>query len=160
MELFFEQIEEAKKALKIADHLTYVTFPLIGDEKIMIMIADNLNISLNKALEAILNYDKCYKRISNVPEDFENRLDIFKSEVSKRYNISNETTFMIKELKEIIDAKKKQSSGLLKKDNLFLFSNDYKFKTLNLKKIKEYINMAKLFINKVNTIIGNNARRF
>ena len=35
MEIFFEQIEEAKKAVKLADHLTYVTFPLIGDDKIM-----------------------------------------------------------------------------------------------------------------------------
>ena len=159
MEIFVEQIEEAQKALKIADHLTYVTFPLIGDEKIMTMITDNLNLSLMKALESVLNYDRYYKRISSVPESFENKFDIFKNDVAKRYNINHEVVFMIKELKDLDDARKKQGNSLLKKENYIFFTEQYKMRTLNLKKIKEYINITKVFINKVNIIVGKNARR-
>lgn len=158
MENFTEQIEEAQKALKVADHLTYVTFPLIGDDKIMTMITDNLHLSLMKAIEAILNYDKYYKRISNIPEDFENKFDIFKNDIAKRYNINQETIFMIKEIKEITDSRKKPNT-LLKKENYVFFTEQHKMRTVNIKKMKEYINTTKLFISKVNTIVGKNARR-
>ena len=160
MDIFLEQIEEAKKALKIADHLTYITFPLIGDEKIINMITDNLQISLIKAIEALLNYEKYYKRIVSVPENFEDKFYIFKDEVSKRYNINNETILSVKDINEIANNRKKSHTNFLKKDNFVLFTNEYKVKTLNLKKIKDYINIAKVLINKVDMVIGKNARRF
>ena len=160
MEIFFEQIEEAKKAVKLADHLTYVTFPLIGDDKIMNMITDNLQISLLKALDALLNYEKYYKRVVSVPESFEDKLSVFKNEVSKRYDISSESLLAIREINEVVNNRKKSiNAEFLKKDNVLLF-NEYKLKTLNIKKIKEYINLAKLLINKINTIVGKNARGF
>ena len=158
MEIFLEQIAEAKKALKVADHLTYVTFPLIGDDKIMNMILDNLQISLLKSVDALLNYEKYYKRIVTVPENFEDKFGVLKTEVSKRYNINNETILTIKKLNDVVNNRKKSGSEFLKKDNILLF-NEYKTNTLNLKKIKDYINIAKLLINKINTIVGQNARR-
>ena len=158
MEIFSEQIEEAKKALKVADHLTYVTFPLIGDDKIMNMITDNLQISLLKSVDALLNYEKYYKRILTVPENFEDKFGILKTEVSKRYNLTNETLLVIRDINEVVNNRKKTSGEFLKKDNVLMF-NEYKTKALNLKKIKDYINIAKLLINKINTIVGQNARR-
>ena len=157
MEIFSEQIEEAKKALKVADHLTYVTFPLIGDEKIMNMITDNLQISLIKSVDALLNYEKYYKRIIAVPENFEDKFGVLKTEVSKRYNITNETLLVIRDINEVVNNRKKTGAEFLKKDNVLMF-NEYKTKTLNLKKIKDYINITKLLINKINTIVGQNAR--
>lgn len=155
-ELFLEQIEEAKKALEVADHLTYVTFPLMGDNKILNMITDNLNIALIKTMDSLLNYDKYYKRIYIIPEDFENKFDVLKNEVAKRYNISNETLLMIKEIKDIHGSKKKTNSLDIKRD--FSFIHVFKSKTPDLKKIKDYINDSKLLIEKVNTIIGKNVR--
>ncbi len=152
MDLFLEQIEEAKKALRIADHLAYVTFPLIGDEKITNMITNNLQISAIKSLEALLNYEKYYKRISNIPETFDDKFDIFKMEVSKRYNIGSEIIFTIKEINDISS---KKDLNL----NFDFFQDNYKFKKLGLKKIKEYINIVKLLVNKIDFIIGKNARR-
>ena len=68
MEPFELQLEEAKKALKTADHLAYITYPLVTDNKIMLLIAENLYTSVIKAIDAFLNYDRYYKRIPIVPE--------------------------------------------------------------------------------------------
>ncbi len=157
MEIFLEQLQEAKRTLKIADHLTYVTFPLMNDDKIITMIIDNLYISLNNSINALLNYEKYYKRVVNIPDTFENRYYIFKSELSKRYNINNDTVLIIKEIFDIFDKKKKSKSQIIEKDVFVSFTDQHKFRTLNLKRIKEYINVTKLFISKLNSIIEKNA---
>ena len=160
MEIFLEQIGESKKFLKTADHLAYVTYPLLNDEKILLIVADNLYNSLLKAMDSLLTYERYYKRISNIPENFENKFDIFRSEILKRYGFNPELILIIRDMKEIIDSRKKSSFEFIKRNNLVVLSNEFRVKTLNLKKVKDYITITKVFIDKINKVMGQNARRF
>jgi len=160
MEIFLEQIEEAKKCIKIADHLAYVTYPLVNDIKIINLITDHIFNSLTNSIDSLLNYERYYKRISNIPSSFENKFIIFKLEVSKRYNIPGDIILLIKDIKDIIETRKKNNYQFLRGNNIILCTDEFRTKTLNLKKVKDYINSTKFLVNKVNTIIGKNARRF
>ena len=81
MEDFLELLSEANRAFKTADHLTYVTYPLVQETKLLIAIVENLYSALIKSIEAILEYDQLYKRISLLPQDPQSRLEIFKTKL-------------------------------------------------------------------------------
>ena len=160
MENFEQQLEEAKKAIRTADHLAYITYPLIMDNKLMLLIAENLYTAIIKTIDSFLNYDKYYKRIPVAPENPDEKIMIFKTEICKRYNISPEVMLMIKDIKTISDTRKDSDMEFFRKKELVIITEEFsRVKTLNLKKVKDYINTTKLLVNKADAIIKN-ARRF
>ena len=70
MQNIAKTIEDANKLFKTADHLTYVTYPLLKDNKLIITIIENLSEATTKAMDAVLYYEKYYKRIMHFPSDF------------------------------------------------------------------------------------------
>ena len=160
MEPFELQLEEAKKALKTADHLAYITYPLVLDNKLMLLIAENIYRSIIKTIDSLLNYDKYYKRIPVVPENQEEKIMMFRTEICRRYNISPEIILMIKDIKAIAESRKNSDLELFRKKELIIITEDFsRAKTLSLKKVKDYINTTKLLVNKADLILKN-ARRF
>jgi hypothetical protein len=160
MEIFEQQLEEAKKALKTADHLAYITYPLVLDNKLMLLIIENIYNSLLKTMDAFLNYDKYYKRIPVVPANTEEKISAFRSEICKRYNIDLDIVFMIKDLKAIAETRKNSNMEFFRKNEIVIVAEEFsRVKTLNLKKVKDYINSTKVLVNKADSIIKH-ARRF
>lgn len=160
METFKRLVGEANKSLKTADHLTYVTFPLINDIKLMVTITENLNIALTKGMEAILHYDRLYKRIPAYADNFVAKFDMFKSRSAVRYNFPREDLLLINDVREIIEHRQKSPMEFIRRDKFVICSNNYRMKTITLDKVKEYINRAKGFMAKVNRIYEQNDRRF
>ena len=63
MEQYEQNLKEAARHLQIADHMTYVTFPLINDHRLLLKIFDEIYGSIIGCVNAILNYEAMYKRI-------------------------------------------------------------------------------------------------
>ena len=63
MEQYEQNLKEAARHLQIADHMTYVTFPLINDYRLLLKIFDEIYGSIIGCVNAILNYEASYKRI-------------------------------------------------------------------------------------------------
>ena len=154
-------LREANKTLQTADHLAYVTYPIVNELKLLVTIAENVYLSMSFGMEALLRYDLLYKRISYIPQDFTSKLEVFKR-VSMRYNIERMHVSALKDIRELLEHQKKSPVEFTRKDKLIMFSSNYKVqKTINIDKVKEYINNAKPFIAKVNRILQNtNDRRF
>ena len=160
MEIFEQQLEEAKKAVKTADHLAYITYPIVLDNKLMLLIIENIYSALLKTMDSFLNYDKYYKRIPVVPEKIDEKISVFRSEICKRYNISSDIVLMAKDLKTITETRKNSNMEFFRKNEIVIVAEEFtRVKTLNLKKVKDYINATKLLVNKADSIIKN-ARRF
>ena len=85
MEKFRSIVLEANKRLKLADHMLYVTYPLVKDHKLLIHILENIDKSLKCSIDAYLRYDRIYKRIKANPETFLEKINIFSKISSKRY---------------------------------------------------------------------------
>ncbi len=98
MEKFHQDLKEAIKALQIADHMTYVTFPLVNEQRLILKIFDEIYKSIIGCINAILNYEYLYKRIK-LYRDTNDNMQTFINKCAKNYTLNNE---QIKKIKEIL----------------------------------------------------------
>ena len=150
-----DYLNKANKLIKTADHLTYVTYPLIKDNKLIIAITENLADAMTNAMDALLYYDKYYKRITTLPSDFRSRLETFKSNCAPRYNINTGYLTLIKDLKDLQNAHKQATMEFIRKDKYVITEKNFNIKTLTYQKVKDYVNLSKTFFDKVNFILKN-----
>ena len=143
----------ANKAFQTADHLIYVTYPLLKEVKLIIPIAENLYSTVINLMDAVLEYDRLYKRIDLLVDNFDVRLDIFKSNCSKRYNITKEHIDLIVELRNIIQHHKKSPMEFIRGDKFVIASSNYSLKTVNLNNLKVYLTKVKQLSMKINEIL-------
>ena len=147
-------LKEANKLLRTADHLVYVTYPLIKDNKLIITITENLAEGMKKAMDALLYYDKYYKRIMILPHDFQSKMNIFK-ESCTRYNINLNYLNLLRDLNELQNAHKKSTMEFVRNDKYVITENNFNIKTLTYQKAKEYVNSSKPFFAKINFLLQN-----
>lgn len=153
-------LKEANTKLNTADHLAYVTYPLVKETKLLLTTTENVYISMILAMEALLQYDRYYKRISYVPSDFMQKYEIFK-QISRKYNIDRLAIAMMLDLKNLIELHKKSPMVFTREQKLVIASHGFNvMKTLNIDNVKKYIQQAKPFITKINKVILPNDRRF
>lgn len=152
-------LKEANTAFKIADHMIYVTYPLVSDTKLLIVIIENLHKAITKGVEALLYYEFLYKRISNFPESFHERLRTFKESIARRYNFSQNNILLISDINEIVEKRKESPIEFVKKDKFVIASRDYRLRTINFDKTKNFVNETKMFISKLNSILKASDRR-
>jgi hypothetical protein len=160
MEMVYALLERANKSLKTADHLAYVTYPLLKDTKLVILILENVNNALTLSVEAMIEYDRMFKRIMNIPSDFQSRLELFKRNSAPRYNIDREHIMLISEINHIMETRKKGTMSFMKDDRLVVCGTDFRTKTVDYEKTKDYVNRSKAYMAKINNILRQNARRF
>ncbi len=159
MDIFKNLIYEANKAFNTADHLAYVTYPLVNDTKVITLITEHLFNALEKGMDALLYIERLYKRIQQYSDSFEIKLELFKKIIS-RYGINKEYVSIIKELKEINEYKQKTPAMFTKRNKLVICSTNYRLKTVTLDKIKKYISQIKPFIQLLNIIQDQYDNRF
>ncbi len=153
METVLYLVNKANKSFETADHLAYVTYPLLKEIKLVMTIAENLYNAFICGMDAFLSYERLYKRISyNLPDDFNSRFDIFKNKIVPRYNIGREQVLLISDLKNIIDYRRKSPMEFVRRDKLFICSDTYKMQTVSYEKIKDYINKSKPFFTTLNRV--------
>ena len=152
MESVLKLVDRANKSLNTADHLTYVTYPLLKDTKLVVTIVENLYNAFIYGMDAFLTYERLYKRIHNLPDDFSSRFDIFKTKVVPRYNIDREHILLMVDLKKIIDYRHRSPIEFIRKDKIIICSDNYKMRTINYDKIKEYVNKSKPFFTRLNRV--------
>lgn len=153
MENFHKMIKEANFAFNTADHLTYVTYPLIQEVKLTITIINNLYQAVAKAMDAVIYYDRMYKRINPVPENFSAKYDVFKNKCARRYNITERDLDLIRTLRNIVLSHKDSPMEFIRKDKFVICSDSYaSVKTIDINKLKEYIILTRSFMEKINSI--------
>ena len=153
MQEIVDKLKDANRLMNAADHLAYVTYPLIKDNKLIITIAENLNSALLNLMEALLMYERAYKRIPPYPENFDMRLQIFKEKIANRYNIDRSYIVLIEDLKKLVDERKKSTMEFIRHDKYVLFNKNMSIKSITLEKVKKYLNESKPLFLKVNTLL-------
>ncbi len=163
MERILALLKEANTKLNTADHLAYVTYPMLKESKLLIATMDNLYQSLSLAIESLLEYERYYKRISFVPIDFNQKFDMFKK-ISVRYNMDRIAISSLLDIKSLLETHKKSSMVFTREQKLVIATQGFKVvKTLNIENVKRYIEQTKPILAKINKVIIPNAsptRRF
>jgi hypothetical protein len=148
MKKILENLEEAKREIKTLDHMLYMTFPIVRENKFLLNILSKNTKVLKKIINSILQYEYIYKRIQlyNNPEK---NLQTFKNKISKRYEISEEEIAQIQELLEISDAHEKSSMEFKRENEIIILSENMEKRVINVEKIKKQINLLKTLLTKI-----------
>ena len=152
MEEFEKNLKEAVKHLQIADHMAYVTFPLINENRLLLKIFDELYISIINCVNAVLNYEYLYKRIQ-LYNNHNDNLDTF-VRIAKDYDLSNEQVKKIKEVIELNKKHKQSAMEFVRKDKVVIMSDSLSTQVLDLRLIKEYLLLAKELMVRVKGKVG------
>ena len=149
MEKLKQLVAEANAQFKKADHLAYVTYPLVRETKLLYAIAEVLYESLHKGVQAVLEYERMYKRIPLVPGTFETELELFK-DVSGKYGFNRNIVLLMIDLRNLVRAKKDSPVEFVRKDKFVICDDDYTMNVLDISKVKAYVMDAREFIDKLN----------
>lgn len=160
MEKFQELRGGALEHYKNADHMLSITYPLIGDTKILLNVTDNVFLALTKAMGAILHYDRLFKYIPPFNENYEGKFLMFKNKSMKRYNIDLEFTKLIQEIKEIIVLHKNSPVEFKRKDRYVICTDNYRMVAITVNMLKTYLKKTKEFISIMQLITQKNERIF
>ena len=154
-------LNKANKLFEVADHLTFVTYPVVNEPKLIFTIMDHVLNSCVAAMDALLYYEYVYKRINSYNKDnFIEKINLFKQQVAPRYNIDRKQIFIMEDIKTILDHRKKSKMEFAKKNEMIMCSDTYDVKTVTVDKVKSYVYESKNFLNKINTLLKTqNARR-
>lgn len=141
-----ELIAEAERSLKTADHMVYITYPLIKEPLLLKKILEELHNSANSIIQAILNYDYLYKRI--VLQDTQTNWLTFKERCAPRFNISQAELETLFELISLIEKYRASSMDFVRKDKLVIMSDSLRTASVSLENLKKYLSLMKVLLVK------------
>jgi hypothetical protein len=152
MENFLISLESAEKKIKTADHMTYITFPLLKDRRLLIKILDEVNKSFLEIINAIIYYEQFYKRIS-IHNDPVLNFRLFRERCAQRFGISQSEVEKIMELFAIIDKHNQSAMEFVRNDKFVIMSNNSQTDILTVEKLKEFLNLSKEMFKKASFLI-------
>ncbi len=152
-ERFKQRLDNAVRSLQIADHMVYVTYPLLNEKRLILKIFNEIYQSIIGFIEAILEYDYLYKRI-NLYQNQKDNLETFFTKSFKNYDITHEQLKKIKEIFEIYEKHKQSSMEFVRKERVIILGNNLKTEFLDILKIKEQLLLAKQILIKIKSKIN------
>ena len=158
MEKFLEYLEESGKRIATADHLLYVTFPLVKEKRLLLKILEEINQGVISCLNSILQYEYLFKKIKLYSEPKQN-FEVFKQKCAPRFSITQNEIKSIVELFEIVKAHKKSPFEFVRDEKIVILSDDMKQKIINLEKAKEFLASAKSVLEKTKKVLKSNFSR-
>ncbi|PIN77934.1 hypothetical protein COV15_00975 [Candidatus Woesearchaeota archaeon CG10_big_fil_rev_8_21_14_0_10_34_12] len=147
-------MEEALKHLKIADHLLYITYPLIKEKKILFKVLNEIYLVIYTTINSVLQYESFMKRI-HIYRDSKTNFETFLRKCAENYDLTGEQLAAIISVFKLADAHKQSPFEFTKKDKLVIMSNSLGIETITIDKIKNYIIITKDFLTKAKYRIKN-----
>ena len=156
MEKFQESLKKAKYDTHIADHMIYITYKVVDNPKLLLSAMKKILASMLLALEALLQYERLFKRIPALPQSQTSRLLLLKDYCTKKYKLSQNYIYLIKELNDLIVAHESSPVEFSRNSRFVICSHNYRMKTITINKIKEYLSLNKAFLKDVEEITKKN----
>lgn len=129
-------MEDARKHFRTADHMAYVTFTLLKENRLMIKIMSELAESVRSLIKAFLYYEYSFKRVV-LYKDPQRNLKNFVDKIAKRYIESQNVLNLVKIL-EIAKKHREAPVEFVKKDTFVMLLGD-RYETLTMDGVKEHL---------------------
>jgi hypothetical protein len=155
MEKFLENVIAAEKKIQTADHMVYVTFPLIKDKRLLLKILQEIKNAVMDCISSILQYEYLYKRIT-LYKNPKSNFKIFIEKCTPRYQITKEEINLILELFDFIEKHRESPFEFIKDNKVIILSNDLNPKTLTIEKTKEFLILVKNMLRKIRDTFEKN----
>lgn len=147
-------IQTAKKEIELSEHFIYVTYPSIADLKFLLNITDHITKAAKAALEALLAYERYYKRIDPYASAFSSKIDLFREQLLKKYNFDINHYQLLKRLRQLQKADRESVIRFKRNEKYWLTTDSYDTESVDLDDIKAFLRLSKSFIAKVDQILN------
>lgn len=151
-EKFIENLDKARSLLQTADHMLYMTYPLVKEKRLLLKILSEIYIVGVSIVNAILQYEYFYKRI-NLYKNARENFYVFKNKCAPRYSISNEQIEKILEIFDLAEKHKTSPFEFVRNNKVVIMTNALHTDTITIEKMKNYIFLCKDLLRKAETII-------
>ena len=148
METFLKNLEKAKNITFTADHLIYVTYPLLKDKKLLLKILLETKNAIIYSLNSILQYEYLFKRI-RLHTDPKINFKTFQNKCAAKYGITESQIKLIMNLLDLSEKHKKSPMEYLKNDKIVILSKSSEQTILPIEKIKEFVELSKNILKKI-----------
>jgi hypothetical protein len=160
MEEFQVLRDKALQKIRIADHMLFMTYPVVKDPKLLLAIIENIFVSLDSGIGALLHHERLFKKIPAFNDTFPSRLEMFRSRMAPKYSFSRNQINLVTDVKSILSEHKNSPVSFIRKDKFVICSPSYSIKTVDINLVKKYIFETKIFLNQINKIVSENERIF
>lgn len=149
-------LKQAKNFFNTADHLVYVSYPLLKDNKLFIVAINNLYMSALRCMDAVFYTERLYKRIEMLPYDIDSRMAIFESEIAPRLKLDPKIFKTIRDLKFIVQQHKDGPVEFSRMEKFVICNHDYSVvKAVDMGIVKSYILNMRHFLHFVEEFLDN-----
>ena len=148
MQQFQDNLNKAIRHLQIADHMTYVTYPLVNDRRLLLKVFEEVYQSLINLMTSIVDYETQLKDL-NIPKNDEEKIKRFFEIYSRNY-LTAEQIIKIKEIMQVNLKHKQSAVEFVRKDKVIIMLDDLKTHSIDIKTIKSYLLIAKEFMMRAN----------
>ncbi|MFH1648940.1 MAG: hypothetical protein ABIA93_00115 [Candidatus Woesearchaeota archaeon] len=156
METFQTQWQEAKKKLKLADHMLTMTYPLVNDPKLLLNIAQNLADSMEFTISALLEYERLFKRVPPFKDEFNSKMVLFRTRVMPFYKIDVKYANAASEIRDVLKKHKASPMEFIRRDKVVIADEQYQLRLISPAEIKKFMQVAKDFLEVVRPVVAKN----
>lgn len=147
-------LKEAARHLQIADHMTYVTFPIVNEKKLIIKIFEEIFKSIQNSINSAIYYEFENKNLI-LNTNQEKNINNFMENIAKTYDFTEKEINKIKNILEIEKKHRKSSMEFIKKEKVVIMSDSLKIQALTIEDIKDYIQASKNIFLKISNRINS-----
>lgn len=152
-EQFIEYLEASKKRLSIADHMLTQTFPLVKDPKLLLGVLNNLFLTVEFGLTAVLFHQRKFGNIPSFGESFESRLATFNQYLVEKYDFFDDVGGFLERVSTLVDAHKQSPVEFSRQNSFVICDDNYNIEKIEYAEMRELLSKAKKFFSSVYSII-------
>jgi len=152
MEKYHEHLENAIRNIKVADHIVYITYPVVKDKRLLLSSINKIYEALLSVINAILQYDYLWKRVKlydNAKDNFE----VFIEKSGPRYGITAQEIVKLLEFISLVESHKKSPLEFLRHEKIVIMSDNLQTKTIDVDLVKSYLNIVKNIIGRTRFLL-------
>jgi len=151
-EKFIENLNKASSMLKAADHMLYMTYPLVKDKRLLLKIMNEIHEVVLNTVNSILQFEYYNKNI-NLYKNARENFAVFRSRCAPRYNIQSEQIVKIMEIFELAEKHKQSPFEFVRNDKVVIMSNAIHTEVITIEKMKDFLFLAKDLLKKAEAVI-------
>lgn len=146
MENWQESLKNAKQHFEIADHMAYVSFVILKENRLLVKILNELYLSSTHLIKAMLKYEADRGKIKLYTDSIIN-FKTFKERVSDKYLTREELKNLLMILQ--LERQHKDSPMEFVRKNTFVIMIEDRYETLTIEKVRDIVSKLRGSLNKV-----------
>lgn len=147
-------LEEAKRTIRTADHMLYITYPVLKENRLLIKVLEEIYHSVRKTVDLIMAYEYEHKRVK-IYSDPRINMTLFEQKCAPRYNISSEEIIGIKKIIDLFESHKISPMEFSRQNTFVIMTEDLRTDSISVPNLKSMLGISKNLIRKAESIFGS-----